>query len=187
MPSMGTRPHPRSFHPFIYRSACKKAASPVSLCISLRSQRSLPAFDSKFVAGSCRLSPCRCTANADFQAFNDPVFYNTTDSTNGAFDAASPHDPPPQDNLLTLFEKLVQVLRLIRSFLPGGSWWRLHGVIQDDDQQISFLSAMQRFWPLIAPDRVIIGVAFFALVVAAVSISHLANLNFVAIPCLCLH
>lgn len=141
----------------------------MSLCISLRSQRSLPAFDSKFVAGSCRLSPCRCTANADFQAFNDPVFYNTTDSTNGAFDAASPHDPPPQDNLLTLFEKLVQVLRLIRSFLPGGSWWRLHGVIQDDDQQISFLSAMQRFWPLIAPDRVIIGVAFFALVVAALS------------------
>eukprot|EP00250_Pteridium_aquilinum_P008438 c17944_g1_i1 orf=506-2728(-) len=186
MPSMGTRPHPWSLDPFICRSACRiRKKSSLSVCFSLHStfayERHHPelpflAFQNKFLAGnfvSRRLRmlylPCCCTASGDFQAVEDPGFYEIT---NGAFDTALPHEACsscPQDKLLIWYEKLVRVLRSIRSFLPGGTWWKLHGVIQDDKQQISFWSAMQRFWPLVAPDRVIIGIAFFALVLAALS------------------
>lgn len=126
-------------------------------------------FGNKYAAGSLRLLPCCCTASGEFQSFKDAGFFNSTDSHNGAFDAALPQEPSRQDKPSNVFENVVRTLQSLRAFLPGGTWWRLHGVIQDDDRQISFLSAMRRFWPFVAPDVVIVGVAFLALIVAALS------------------
>lgn len=153
----------------------------VSICerkvLSLSVRRS---YNNIGLAGNLvcrRLSLCRpChTGNGDFRASTDSDINGTIDRNNGAFETALPHEgnkaitSHPQENLSFQYEKLINVLRRIRSFLPGGSWWKMDGAIQDDHQQISFLSAMQRLWLLIAPDRLVIGIAFFALVVAALS------------------
>jgi fatty acid desaturase len=74
---------------------------------------------------------------------------------------------------LPLYKKLILLLRGIRSFLPGGAWWKIHGSNQGDEQKISVLAAMHRLWILIGADGFILGIAFFALIVAAVSLAFL--------------
>lgn len=66
-------------------------------------------------------------------------------------------------------EQLLAVWKSIRSVLPGGSWWRVQDVIKDEQERISFWSLMQRLWILVVPDKLVIGIAFFALIVAAFS------------------
>ncbi|KAI5058685.1 hypothetical protein GOP47_0026855 [Adiantum capillus-veneris] len=113
--------------------------------------------------GSKRLSLC-CTAVGNPHVSGESRF---SDSGNGSYDSCSSTHQSDKERLF--IERLVSALKSIQSVLPGGSWWKVHGVIQDDSSQISFVSAMQRFWPLVAPDKLIISVAFLALVLAAFS------------------
>ncbi|MCO5592671.1 hypothetical protein L7F22_046674 [Adiantum nelumboides] len=112
---------------------------------------------------SKRLRLC-CTTVGNPHASGDSRF---CESENGAYDSCS--STLQSDKERPFFDRLVSVLKSIQSVLPGGSWWKVDGVVQDDPRQTSFVSAMQRFWPLVAPDKVIISVAFLALVLAALS------------------
>ena len=100
-----------------------------------------------------------------------------SDRINGTFDR---HNLPyggkekfRKRRTLSFYAKLIKFLRTIRSFLPGGTWWEIRGLNQGDEEKISVMSAMHRLWILIAPDGLIVGIAFFALVVAAVNLHFL--------------
>lgn len=72
----------------------------------------------------------------------------------------------------------------LKAFLPNGRWW---SVIERQHQRsfnITFAGAMSRLWVLVSPDKIIIGFAFTALVIAAVSFSlHVAEKYGVVICC----
>lgn len=76
-----------------------------------------------------------------------------------------------------LREKLWSRLVLLRSFLPGGSWWNLEQqeeardgeVTKDRKEGVSVIGALRRMWMLVAKDRWVIFAAFTALMIAALS------------------
>ncbi|KAK9119819.1 hypothetical protein Scep_017912 [Stephania cephalantha] len=59
---------------------------------------------------------------------------------------------------------------ILRSVLPGGTWWELpHHVELGDAEPVTVVSALRRMWDLIAQDWWVVLVAFVGLVVAALS------------------
>ncbi|KAK9117283.1 hypothetical protein Sjap_016230 [Stephania japonica] len=60
-------------------------------------------------------------------------------------------------------------IEVLRSALPGGTWWELPGHVDvGDAEPVTVVSALRRMWDLIAQDRWVVFVAFVGLVVAAV-------------------
>lgn len=118
----------------------------------------------------------RCIAsNAAFQPSPDSALHGS--GAAASFDTLlhPSIDPPPSPDNGSFatkeasFQHLLEFFKTLRSLLPGGSWWKVHDAVQDEQQQVSFVCAMQRLWHLVAPDRLVIGVAFLALIVAALS------------------
>ncbi|BFI25167.1 protein MpABC4 [Marchantia polymorpha subsp. ruderalis] len=75
----------------------------------------------------------------------------------------------PQAESKGLFYQLRRIWQAFLSILPYGSWWNVGDRVENDKASITFISAMHRLWELISPDKLVIGTAFFALVVAALS------------------
>ncbi|KAH7446526.1 hypothetical protein KP509_01G060800 [Ceratopteris richardii] len=112
----------------------------------------------------------RCTASSEGSVDNGNGAYSPTLPWVSSSSSSSSMGSSigNRNNGTLFFGNLAPLLVSIRSFLPGGSWWKLHGFIDDSSCQTSFMSAMQRFRPLMAPDAILIGAAFVALIVAAV-------------------
>jgi hypothetical protein len=76
----------------------------------------------------------------------------------------------------SLVVRMLLFWKTFKTFLPNGRWWR---VIERQNQRpynITFAGAMSRLWVLVSPDKLIIGFAFTALVIAAVRFSpHVAE------------
>ncbi|KAM7468680.1 hypothetical protein LguiB_016242 [Lonicera macranthoides] len=68
-------------------------------------------------------------------------------------------------------ERMQRFIDIIRSLLPGGSWWSFPEEVDVAliAKPITVLRALQRMWELIAVDRWIIYVAFSALIMSALS------------------
>ncbi|KAH7446527.1 hypothetical protein KP509_01G060800 [Ceratopteris richardii] len=113
----------------------------------------------------------RCTASSEGSVDNGNGAYSPTLPWVSSSSSSSSMGSSigNRNNGTLFFGNLAPLLVSIRSFLPGGSWWKLHGFIDDSSCQTSFMSAMQRFRPLMAPDAILIGAAFVALIVAALS------------------
>ncbi|KAM7464662.1 hypothetical protein LguiA_032783 [Lonicera macranthoides] len=71
-------------------------------------------------------------------------------------------------------ERMQRFIDIIRSLLPGGSWWSFPEEVDVAliAKPITVLRALQRMWELIAVDRWIIYVAFSALIMSAIAIPH---------------
>lgn len=67
-----------------------------------------------------------------------------------------------------VFTCLLRALTAIRSILPYGSWWDVNGRSHEEKSALSFQDAMFRLWALISHDKLVISIAFTALVIAAV-------------------
>lgn len=69
-------------------------------------------------------------------------------------------------------ERMRRLIDIIRSLLPGGSWWSFPEEVDVDvaliAKPVTVLRALQRMWQLIAVDRWIIYAAFSALIMSAV-------------------
>ena len=75
-----------------------------------------------------------------------------------------------------LEEQLRDRILILRSFLPGGSWWSLDRIVSEANKKkdgaagkdVSVIFALQRMWKLVANDRWTIYGGFTSLLVAAV-------------------
>ncbi|KAD2803966.1 hypothetical protein R6Q59_031821 [Mikania micrantha] len=81
------------------------------------------------------------------------------------------------DSLSGVSERLLKLVRLIPSLLPGGKWWRFLDEVEimQNAKPVTLVRALRRMWGLIANDRWVIFSAFSALVVTAlteISIPH---------------
>nr|PNR33867.1 hypothetical protein PHYPA_023683 [Physcomitrium patens] len=115
-----------------------------------------------------KVHPCRHVCNA---ADNGALYSSADLSANGSYDSKG-HEG---NGSVVHAEEQSFLLRLslfwkaIRSFFPNGSWWRVIERQHQRAHNITFTGAMQRLWVLISPDKLIIGLAFAALVIAALS------------------
>ncbi|KAL3700057.1 hypothetical protein R1sor_018079 [Riccia sorocarpa] len=76
----------------------------------------------------------------------------------------------PETESWGFIARLLKIWKMIRSILPYGSWWNVgEGVDYEDKASMTFLEAMRKLWELVSPDRLVIGTAFLALVIAALS------------------
>ncbi|KAL8137903.1 hypothetical protein V2J09_003904 [Rumex salicifolius] len=69
-------------------------------------------------------------------------------------------------------DKLSSFLQLLRSILPGGSWWNLsdqHVDVVVGTKPVTVWFALRRMWQLVASDRWVIFVAFSSLSLAAIA------------------
>ncbi|XP_008807453.1 ABC transporter B family member 26, chloroplastic isoform X1 [Phoenix dactylifera] len=114
-----------------------------------------------------KLSPLKASSSS-FNGFAHPQNIGTK---TGNFDAESSE---------TGFrERLVSGLVILRSFLPGGSWWNLEleeeegrggeEAKSDRKKGVSVIGALRRMWMLVANDRWVIFLAFTCLMIAALS------------------
>ncbi|KAL2651740.1 hypothetical protein R1flu_019868 [Riccia fluitans] len=68
------------------------------------------------------------------------------------------------------FGLLLRIWKMFRSILPYGTWWNVGDRVQNEEKSsMTFVAAMRRLWELVSPDRLVVGTAFLALVIAAVS------------------
>ncbi|CAM6105183.1 unnamed protein product [Calypogeia fissa] len=119
------------------------------------------------------LAPVVCNAHnfsATNHGQNGGVFEKHTDIP-GAAAGGEKNLSDRADRSDVLYAKLLGILRVIRSFLPYGSWWDVgdERFDQESTTSITFLDAMMRLWVLISPDKLVIAMASTALVIAALS------------------
>lgn len=70
---------------------------------------------------------------------------------------------------LAFVARIFLSLKTLKAFLPNGSWWQAIERQHQRTFNITFTGAMSRLWVLVSPDKLIIGFAFTALVIAALS------------------
>ncbi|KAG0609145.1 hypothetical protein M758_8G161500 [Ceratodon purpureus] len=105
-------------------------------------------------------------------AADSGAFFSSTNlGTNGAYDSTGieGNGSALHAERQTFLSRLVLFWKTLQTFLPNGSWWN---VIERKHQRafnITFTGAMSRLWVLVSPDKLIIGFAFTALVIAALS------------------
>ena len=63
---------------------------------------------------------------------------------------------------------LARVLRRLAKFLPGGSWWEIGGGQNEEQRNVTLRRTFERMWELVAPDRLLLAMAFIFLVSSAV-------------------
>ena len=63
---------------------------------------------------------------------------------------------------------LARVLRRLGKFMPGGSWWDMGGGQDEEQRRATLRRTFERMWELVAPDRLLLAMAFFFLVSSAV-------------------
>ncbi|KAG0600639.1 hypothetical protein M758_11G049700 [Ceratodon purpureus] len=69
----------------------------------------------------------------------------------------------------TFVLRMLLFWKTLRTFLPNGKWWLDIERQHQRSYNITFTGAMSRLWVLVSPDKLIIGFAFTALVIAALS------------------
>ncbi|XP_059072962.1 ABC transporter B family member 26, chloroplastic isoform X3 [Cryptomeria japonica] len=100
--------------------------------------------------------------DGEFRGINDEFADIKLDAGNGAV---------AKDFNKECFQRGRQILDIILSFLPGGSWWKVGDAFQNGSQikGPSLICTLRRIWALVAPDKLVIIGAFSALIIAAIS------------------